>query len=141
MKMAAARRRGRFIIAGVVAVALGLAGWWATTTLGNISEEREEARDGGNAARRRAFVLDPTSKTARVYIHFNREGTLTIDKKQIGEKLTSHRAQLKPGRHKIKAELERATMTQPLKVRAGEEFLVDFDDEAGKVRVRRMQFY
>lgn len=140
MKMAASRRRGRLIIAAVIAVGLGVIGWWATKTLGNITEEREEARSGGDAARRRAFVLRSTSKTARIYIVFNREGTLTIDKKKIGE-LTHYRAELKPGRHKIKAELERATMTQPLKVRAGEEFLIDFDDKAGKVWVRRLQFY
>jgi len=141
MKMARSRRRGMAVGGLAVALVATGIGIWAGTSAKSCMASRakgEAAAEASAASDQPPGVMDPEAAKATVYVFLSVEGDLAIDGFPAAKAVTRFKTEVPAGDHTFRAELKKNTFEQALVAKAGEGFLVDFDDDRRAVSIKRL---
>jgi hypothetical protein len=134
-------RRRRFIGLGALGVVLAvLLGTWMAFSARSCMSQRAAQQARFDAAFGDGAVPttpEPSTGLAKVYVFMSQPGTLRVDDDELG-KVQSKKLELRAGDHVITATVGGVTARQGLRVKPGEEFLVEFDDKGNEPRLRRL---
>jgi hypothetical protein len=139
-RMRRTKWRNRLAIGAVLLVVLCLvAGWILGTSRGCEKRFTAGFIDDGPPVQidRSRWVVHPDSHTARVHILLTKKGAVILDGEMLGQ-MEFATVELRPGKHTIRAVINRMELQQMMTVHAGQEYRLTFDRKNRDVRLERV---